>query len=347
MMIRILCCAAALGAAVHAYRVTGETAKLDTELRAIGRKVEEANARTQALRAEWAWLNEPERLRGFAQRYLPVLEPMQPTQFLRLAEAERRLPLAETYDGPTALFAARGPVGSADGGSVILALAGRAPAPVAPATPAPVAPALVASAAVTAAPVASAAAASAAAAPAGAVVAAPAALSALPSGAAAPGHEPATPLTTAAAQRPLAPVASTASAHPGPSLAVPGAAPPTQLATVAPRAPAAPPARPAPRLAPDVAALPPIAAPAAARPAPAPAVTQAVTPAVTPAVTHVAVQAPPRPPAASFIPALRPLPRAAEPSSSLFGSALGGGGPALAPPVPFGSASAASLTGAR
>ncbi|WP_431272582.1 hypothetical protein [Dankookia sp. P2] len=115
---------------------------LDRELRGIARQIDEANDRSQALQAEWAWLNEPERLRGVAQRHLQ-LEPMQPTQFLRLNEAERRLPQVAAYEGPKALFAERLPV--APEGAVVLALLPRVSDPVQVAhgvkpPPAPLAP---------------------------------------------------------------------------------------------------------------------------------------------------------------------------------------------------------------
>ena len=114
-------------AGLHLYQTKHEVALLDRELRSIGKQIEDAKDRTQALQAEWAWLNEPERLRGVAQRHLQ-LEPMQPTQFLRLNEAERRLPQLAVYEGPKALFAERLPV--APEGSVSLALLPRVPDPV-------------------------------------------------------------------------------------------------------------------------------------------------------------------------------------------------------------------------
>jgi hypothetical protein len=59
--------------------------------------------RTQILRAEWALLNEPDRLRQVAQRHL-ALEPMAPAQFIREAELDRRLPAARAFAGPPSLF---------------------------------------------------------------------------------------------------------------------------------------------------------------------------------------------------------------------------------------------------
>ncbi|MCO6419405.1 hypothetical protein JYK14_25055, partial [Siccirubricoccus sp. KC 17139] len=129
--------AAAL-AGLHLYSTKHEAALLDRELRTIARDIDAANERTQALQAEWAWLNEPERLRAVAQRHLS-LEPMQPTQFLRLNEAERRMPAVLAFDGPPALFAAR-PQDVPEGESVAVALLPRLSPPVQIARTEPAAP---------------------------------------------------------------------------------------------------------------------------------------------------------------------------------------------------------------
>ncbi|WP_456305112.1 cell division protein FtsL, partial [Crenalkalicoccus roseus] len=110
---------AAMGAGLHVYQTKHEVALLDRELRGIVRAIEEANERSLALQAEWAWLNEPERLRQAAQRHLQ-LEPMQPAQFLRLADLERRLPAVVAYEGPPALFAAREAPPEPEGGVLAL-----------------------------------------------------------------------------------------------------------------------------------------------------------------------------------------------------------------------------------
>jgi hypothetical protein len=305
---------AAAFAGLHLYQSKHEVALLDRELRGIARQIDEANDRSQSLQAEWAWLNEPERLRGVAQRHLQ-LEPMQPTQFLRLNEAERRLPQFATYEGPKALFAERLPV--APEGAVALALLPRVPSPVQVAHAVPPPP-------VPQAPVA---------APIAAPVAAPAAVPlTLPE---AP-PKPAVPL--AAETRPAAPpqVATRTpepvrehTREPAPRAAEPKPAP-VDLARIAPP-PRLVAARPAPRQAPEVASLPPIAAPS--RPAMAPVVAHAApppAPTLRPAVTQVATA---------------PAPRMTEAPVIALGSALGGGRPLLAPPVPFGSANAATLGG--
>lgn len=93
----------AAGAGLHLYQVKHSVSMLDRELREVNRQTEVVRERTQILRAEWALLNEPDRLRQVAQRHL-VLEPMAPAQFIREAELERRLPAARPFAGPASLF---------------------------------------------------------------------------------------------------------------------------------------------------------------------------------------------------------------------------------------------------
>jgi hypothetical protein len=94
---------AAAGAGLHLYQVKHSVSMLDRELREVNRQTELVRERTQILRAEWALLNEPDRLRQVAQRHL-ALEPMAPAQFIREAELERRLPAARPFAGPASLF---------------------------------------------------------------------------------------------------------------------------------------------------------------------------------------------------------------------------------------------------
>lgn len=117
-----LCAAAAAG--VWLYQVKHSVAQLDRELREINRRTEQVRERTQVLRAEWALLNEPDRLRQVVQRHLP-LEPMTPAQFVRLSEAERRLPSPRQFAGAPSLFAPVEPVG--DGSPTGIALAAAVP----------------------------------------------------------------------------------------------------------------------------------------------------------------------------------------------------------------------------
>ncbi|MBK1661997.1 cell division protein FtsL, partial [Paracraurococcus ruber] len=125
--ISLLTFTAAALAGLHLYQTKHAVALMDRELRGIGQQIEQAKNRTQALQAEWAMLNEPERLRGVAQRHLQ-LEPMAPQQFLRLNEAERRLPAIAAAPGPASVFAAR--PADPPPGPVHLALLPRVPEPV-------------------------------------------------------------------------------------------------------------------------------------------------------------------------------------------------------------------------
>jgi hypothetical protein len=93
----------AAGAGLHLYQVKHSVSMLDRELREVNRQTELVRERTQILRAEWALLNEPDRLRQVAQRHL-ALEPMAPAQFIREAELDRRLPAARPFAGPPSLF---------------------------------------------------------------------------------------------------------------------------------------------------------------------------------------------------------------------------------------------------
>lgn len=311
---------AAAFAGLHLYQSKHEVALLDRELRGIARQIDEANERSQSLQAEWAWLNEPERLRGVAQRHLQ-LEPMQPAQFLRLNEAERRLPQLAAYEGPKALFAERRPV--APEGSVSLALLPRVPAtvqvahavPPPPAPPAPIAAPLAAPPAVVP--------------PAPAAVALP--LPEAPPKPVAPAAEPrqvAPPQHAARTPEPVKETIRDTVREPAPRAAepvriAPPAAPPVRVAAP----------RPAPRQAPEVASLPPVAAPPRA---------------VAPVVAHAAPPVPTLRPAVTQV-ATAPAPRMAEAPvvalGSALGSVLGSGRPLLAPPVPFGTANAATFGG--
>jgi hypothetical protein len=125
---------AAAGAGLHLYQVKHSVSMLDRELREVNRQTEVVRERTQVLRAEWALLNEPDRLRQVAQRHL-ALEPMAPAQFIREADLERRLPAARAFAGPPSLF---GPVEVA--AKAPEALMVPSPVAAAPAPPAPVRP---------------------------------------------------------------------------------------------------------------------------------------------------------------------------------------------------------------
>jgi hypothetical protein len=126
----ILCFCAFAGAGAWLYQVKHQVATQDRELRGIWREIEQARDRTSILRAEWALLNEPDRLRQVVQRHLP-LEAMQPQQFIRMPEMERRLPVAVAFAGAPNLFVPQAPSGP--GAAAVMMAAAQVPAPAAPA----------------------------------------------------------------------------------------------------------------------------------------------------------------------------------------------------------------------
>ncbi|NGM19968.1 hypothetical protein G3576_08070 [Roseomonas stagni] len=285
----IVCFVAFAGAGAWLYQVKHHVATYDRELRDVRRQTEQMRDRISILRAEWALLNEPDRLRQVATRHLP-LEPMQPTQFARATEMERRLPQAVAFAGPPNLFAP--PEAPRQAGNVMVAAA-QVPAPAPPAAPA-----------------------------------------ARPQPAAAPAPTPSRPAPAADPRAPEAPalqaLAATVAAQRATQTAVPPPAPPrpAPLRDVAPRAPSPTLAQLTPGVIRQATAAPvatPVAQPRPAAPAPVQA-----------EPVRVARSAPPPAPAPA-------------PAPPTFVSALGGGSslgrPALAPPVPFGSASAATLGG--
>jgi len=75
----LLCFGAFAAAGAWLYQVKHSVAMKDKELVEIRRQTETARQRIDILRAEWALLNEPERLRQTATRVL-TLEAMQPTR---------------------------------------------------------------------------------------------------------------------------------------------------------------------------------------------------------------------------------------------------------------------------
>jgi hypothetical protein len=99
----VLCFCAFAGAGAWLYQVKHAVAMKDRELVEIRRQTEQARQRIDILRAEWALLNEPERLRQTATRVL-TLEPMQPQHFARAADFERRLPQAVAFAGAPDIF---------------------------------------------------------------------------------------------------------------------------------------------------------------------------------------------------------------------------------------------------
>ncbi|MDB5378585.1 MAG: hypothetical protein JWR00_3031, partial [Rubritepida sp.] len=89
--------AAFLGSGLYVFQTKEEVAKLDRELRGVTREIEGERSRTQTLSAEWARLNDQDRLRSMVTNHLREMQPMEPSQFQRLDDAQRRMPQAVAF----------------------------------------------------------------------------------------------------------------------------------------------------------------------------------------------------------------------------------------------------------
>lgn len=344
---------AAAGAGLHLYGVKHEVSQLEKTLRETVKQTELARERTAVLRAEWALLNEPERLRAAATRNLP-LEVMQTAQFVRPADLDRRLPAAVAFAGAPSLFGpgsrADASVASAGPAPAQAAAGATVPAPVASATPMAAVLAAAASAAARVAHSAMTPAAQAAQNASVSVVPLPvpprSPAAARPSTERLPERTERTPVVVvervpaAPASRP-APAAPERAPAPIERVTLPPApvSPPrpTQMAAVLPAPPRAAEAPKAPR-----------AARAGDQPGELDRGMNLAAPPQPPALLRTALhmRPPAQPSAQPRVMAQAMAPRSGEATSAL-GSVFGTGRPSLAPPVPVASASAATLDRGR
>jgi hypothetical protein len=81
-----------IGSGLYLYQVKHQAQLVDRRIRRAQDATEAAHARAQVLRAEYALLNDPDRLAELAAAYVTDLKPTQPGQWSSMAEIERRLP---------------------------------------------------------------------------------------------------------------------------------------------------------------------------------------------------------------------------------------------------------------
>lgn len=123
----VICAVLAGGSGLFLYTKKHQTTELDQQISKIVADTQHIRQQTAVLQTEWALLNQPDRLSHLAARFETYLKPMDPKQFVRMADLRHHLPA---------------PVAEHDGASQTLAgqtLASAAPATVAPAITAPVA----------------------------------------------------------------------------------------------------------------------------------------------------------------------------------------------------------------
>lgn len=93
-MIRPFTCVCLLlagGAGLFLYQTKHRTRVVDQQIEQTLKQVDAARARIGMLEAEWALLNDPQRLAELSDRFL-TLKPVTPSQFVTLADLDRRLP---------------------------------------------------------------------------------------------------------------------------------------------------------------------------------------------------------------------------------------------------------------
>lgn len=89
----------AAGAGLYLYQVKHRTLVLDAQIAQTLKQADAARARTALLKAEYAMLNQPDRLGQLAGRYLD-LHPLTPGQYVQLASLDARLPPVQHYRAP-------------------------------------------------------------------------------------------------------------------------------------------------------------------------------------------------------------------------------------------------------
>jgi hypothetical protein len=86
-----VCLLLAAGSGLYVYQSKHRVQVVDREITRTLKLADAAHERVAMLRAEWALLNEPDRLQDLASRFLN-LRPMAPTQFVAFADLTHRLP---------------------------------------------------------------------------------------------------------------------------------------------------------------------------------------------------------------------------------------------------------------
>jgi hypothetical protein len=96
-----VCLILAAGSGLYLYQVKQRAFALDASLRSTFHDIDAARERTRMLRADWALVNDPERLQVLASQYLK-LQPMQPSQLLTMDQLAAALPSPAPFPAPVA-----------------------------------------------------------------------------------------------------------------------------------------------------------------------------------------------------------------------------------------------------
>jgi hypothetical protein len=90
--VTLLCALLAAGSGLFLYQTKHQAQLLDLRIRRVREATAALREHASVLRADYALLNDPQRLADLAAAHLPDLKPTQPAQWSTLAELDRRLP---------------------------------------------------------------------------------------------------------------------------------------------------------------------------------------------------------------------------------------------------------------
>lgn len=90
--VTLACALLAAGSGLYLYQTKHQAQLLDRQIHRVREATDATLSRAGLLRAEYARLNDPDRLEELAAAYLADLRPTQPQQWTTMAEMDRRLP---------------------------------------------------------------------------------------------------------------------------------------------------------------------------------------------------------------------------------------------------------------
>ncbi|NHN89366.1 cell division protein FtsL [Acetobacter conturbans] len=116
----LFCALLAGGSGMFLYSEKHKTTVLDQQISKIVADTEHIRQQTAVLQTDWALLNQPDRLSHLAGRFDASLKPMEPRQFVRMADLRQHLPAAVSPHAEPARPSAVASQG-ADTGAVVVA----------------------------------------------------------------------------------------------------------------------------------------------------------------------------------------------------------------------------------
>ncbi|MBL7233498.1 cell division protein FtsL [Komagataeibacter oboediens] len=90
--VTFFCAVVAAISGLFLYNKKQQTTALDHQIAQIVEQTEHVRSQTAMLRAEWAMLNQPDRLGTLASRYDRGLQPVTPTQFVQMSALASHMP---------------------------------------------------------------------------------------------------------------------------------------------------------------------------------------------------------------------------------------------------------------